>query len=93
MKSHIRLVANANGINKNIAWHTFRHSFGTLLKANGADVKTVQVLLRHTNTKITLVGKSHRRGEISDRNTRSAHVVDIVRYQAKIFLPTAIHSR
>ena len=28
-------------INKNIGWHTFRHSFRTLLKANGEDVKTV----------------------------------------------------
>ena len=42
------------GINKNIGWHTFRHSFGTLLKANGEDVKTVQELLRHANSRITL---------------------------------------
>jgi integrase len=35
-------------------WHTFRHSFGTLLKANGEDVKTVQELLRHGNSRITL---------------------------------------
>ena len=34
------------GIHKNIGWHTFRHSFGTLLEANGEDVKTVQELLR-----------------------------------------------
>ena len=39
MKRHIRPVTKANGINKNIGWHTFRHSFGTLLKANGEDVK------------------------------------------------------
>jgi len=54
MKRHIRPVARANGINKNIGWHTFRHSFGTLLKANGEDVKTVQELLRHANSRITL---------------------------------------
>jgi site-specific recombinase XerD len=42
------------GINKNIGWHTFCHSFGTLLKANGEDVKTVQELLRHANSRITL---------------------------------------
>jgi site-specific recombinase XerD len=42
MKRQIRPVVKANGINKNIGWHTFRHSFGTLLKANGEDVKTVQ---------------------------------------------------
>ena len=41
-------------IHKNIGWHTFRHSFGTLLKANGEDVKTVQELLRHANSRITL---------------------------------------
>jgi integrase len=54
MKRHIRPVAKAIGINKNIGWHTFRHSFGTLLKANGEDVKTVQELLRHANSRITL---------------------------------------
>ena len=54
MKRHIRPVARANGINKNIGWHTFRHSFGTLLKANGEDVKTAQELLWHANSRITL---------------------------------------
>jgi len=54
MKRRIRPVAKANGINKNIGWHTFRHSFGTLLKANGEDVKAVEELLRHANSTITL---------------------------------------
>jgi integrase len=54
MKRHIRPVAKASGIHKNIGWHTFRHTFGTLLKANGEDVKTVQELLRHANSRITL---------------------------------------
>lgn len=44
----------ANGIYKKIGWNTFRRSFGTLLKANGEDVKTVQELLRHVNSRITL---------------------------------------
>src|ERR1700744_6163488 len=35
-------------------WKCLRHSFGTLLKANGEDVKTVQELLRHANSRITL---------------------------------------
>src|SRR5271155_2540605 len=35
MKRHIQPVAKAIGIHKKIGWHTFRHSFGTLLKANG----------------------------------------------------------
>ena len=52
MKRHIQPVAKAIDIHKKIGWHTFRHSFGTLLKANGEDVKTVQELLRHANSRI-----------------------------------------
>ena len=48
MKRHIWPVAKANGIN--IGWH----SFGTLLNANGEDVKNVQELLRQANSRITL---------------------------------------
>ena len=54
MKRYIRPVAKAADIHKRIGWHTFRHTFGTLLKANGEDVKTVQELLRHANSRITL---------------------------------------
>ena len=54
MKRYIKPVARTNGIYKNIGWHTFRHTFGTLLKANGEDVKTVQELLRHANSRTTL---------------------------------------
>jgi integrase len=43
-----------SAFHKRIGWHTFRHTFGTLLKANGEDVKTVQELLRHANSRITL---------------------------------------
>lgn len=54
LKRDIKPVAKKAGINKNIGWRTFRHSFGILLKANRQDVKTVQELLRHANSKITL---------------------------------------
>jgi site-specific recombinase XerD len=54
MKRYIKPVARKAGITKNIGWHPFRHSFATLLKANGEDVKTVQELLRHANSRITL---------------------------------------
>jgi integrase len=50
MKRYIKPAAKKAGIDKNIGWHTF----GTLLKANGEDVKTVQELLRHANSRITL---------------------------------------
>ena len=54
MKRYIRPVAQQGRHSQEIGWHTFRHTFGTLLKANGEDVKTVQELLRHANSRITL---------------------------------------
>jgi site-specific recombinase XerD len=38
----IRPAAVKAGIRKRIGWHTFRHSFSTLLGGNGENVKVVQ---------------------------------------------------
>jgi site-specific recombinase XerD len=54
MKRQIRPVAKAAGIHKRIGCHTFRHTLGTLQKANGEDAKTVQELLWRANSRITL---------------------------------------
>ena len=54
MKNHIRPAAKRAGITKHVTWHAFRHSFSTLLVANGNDVKTVQHLLLHANPSVTL---------------------------------------
>ena len=54
LRKAIRPAAVRAGILKHISWHTFRHSFATLLKANGEDVKVVQESLRHANSRITL---------------------------------------
>ncbi len=54
MTRFIHPAAKAAGITKHIGWHTFRHSFSSLLKANGEDIKVVQELLRHASSKITL---------------------------------------
>ncbi len=54
MSKHIRPAAKLAGIVKHVRWHVFRHSFATLLKGNGEDVKTVQESLRHANSKVTL---------------------------------------
>jgi hypothetical protein len=35
MKRDIRLVATDIDLNEKIGWRTFRHTFGTQLKANG----------------------------------------------------------
>ena len=54
MLKHIRPAAHRAGIVKHVRWHVFRHSFATLLKGNGEDVKTVQESLRHADSKVTL---------------------------------------
>jgi integrase len=54
MAKHIRPAAKLAGIVKHVRWHVFRHTFATLLKGNGEDVKTVQESLRHADSKVTL---------------------------------------
>ncbi|HEY0162590.1 MAG TPA: tyrosine-type recombinase/integrase, partial [Edaphobacter sp.] len=39
---------------KRIGLHTFRHTYSTLLKDNGEDVKVVQELMRHANITTTM---------------------------------------
>jgi integrase len=50
----IQPAAVRAGIQKHIGWHTFRHSFATLLMANGENIKVVQELMRHANCRCTL---------------------------------------
>lgn len=80
MKNHIRPAAKRAGITKHVTWHTFRHTFSTLLIDNEESVKTVQSLLRHANPNITLGIYTH----AVDKKKRSAQskVVQMV-------LPTA----
>jgi len=40
-------------ITKHVTYHIFRHTFGTLLNANGENPKVVQELLRHACLKVT----------------------------------------
>jgi integrase len=54
MQYHIQPAAQRLGITKRIGWHTFRHTYTTLLHANGEDVKVVQELLRHGSSRITM---------------------------------------
>lgn len=50
----IRPAAFRAEISKRITWHTFRHTFSTLLIANGEDIKVVQELMRHGTARITV---------------------------------------
>ena len=54
MRHHILPVARKLGITKRIGWHTFRHTYSTLLRSTGAELKIMQELLRHSTIRVTL---------------------------------------
>jgi integrase len=56
MRYYIQPAARRAGITKKIGWHTFRHTFSTLIKSLGVDAKVVQELLRHASFKTTMDG-------------------------------------
>jgi integrase len=54
MRHHILPVARKLGIRKRIGWHTFRHTYSTLLRSTGVELKNMQELLRHSTIGVTL---------------------------------------
>ncbi len=54
MRTIIRPAATKVGITQHIGWHTFRHTYSSLLRANRTDIKVTQELLRHASSRVTL---------------------------------------
>ncbi|HEY3768499.1 MAG TPA: site-specific integrase [Candidatus Angelobacter sp.] len=54
MRYYIQPAAKDVGIKRQIGWHTFRHTFSSLVKSLGTDAKVVQELLRHASFKTTM---------------------------------------
>jgi integrase len=54
LRKYVRPVAAKVGIRKCIGWHTFRHTYSTLLRSVGTEFKVMQELLRHSSLRSTL---------------------------------------
>jgi integrase len=54
LRKYIRPAAHRAGIQKRFGWHTFRHSYSTLLRSVGTELKVMQELLRHSSFRSTL---------------------------------------
>lgn len=54
LKWTVKAAAKRAKVSKRLGWHSLRHSYSTLLRANGTDVKVQSELLRHSNIQTTL---------------------------------------
>ncbi|PYX38367.1 MAG: site-specific integrase [Acidobacteria bacterium] len=76
MRNHIAPAALRAGITKHLNWHVFRHTFSTLLAENDEDVKTVQSLMRHANSAITMDIYTH--AVSSKKRREQSKVVEMI---------------
>lgn len=54
LRKYVQPIARQVGIEKRIGWHTFRHTYSTLLRGLGTEFKVMQELLRHSSFRSTL---------------------------------------
>jgi len=63
-------------INKEIGWHTFRHTYSTMLAEHPNDLKVVQELMRHAKLSTTMEIYTHPRME--KKREAQSKVVDVL---------------
>ncbi len=79
-----RPAAVRAGLGK-IGWHTFRHSYSTLLRSMGADIKVQQELLRHSTVQSTM--NVYTQAVSEQKRVANSAVVDLL-FGRVAFTPT-----
>jgi integrase len=79
MRDQIQPIAKQIGITKKISWHTFRHTFSSILKQSGQDIKVMQELMRHASSTMTLDTYTQALG--ADKRAAQSQVVGMIRPQ------------
>ena len=74
-RAHILPAAKTLGI-EGVGLHTFQRTYVTLLMANGEDVKTVQELLRHANSLVTM--NLHAQAVTQNKRDAQSRIVTMV---------------
>ena len=54
LHKYLRPAARELGVETQFGWHTFRHTYSTLLRSVGTEFKVMQELLRHSTIRSTL---------------------------------------
>lgn len=54
LANHIKPAAITAGLGSSVGWHTFRHTYSSMLRQLGVDLKVQQELLRHADVRTTM---------------------------------------
>ncbi len=72
--AHIKEWAKKAGIEKNLSFHTSRHTFATMMLTLGVDLYTVSKLLGHSNVKTTQIYAKI----VDSKKVKAVHLLDNV---------------
>ena len=82
MRKLIRPAAVRLGITEHVGWHTFRHTYSSMLRATRADIKVMQELLRHASSRVTL--DTYTQAVTSQKREAQSNVIRLLREPATV---------